>query len=86
MDDDPMKTGVSDEQLIAIARGELDPIPEFCKSMADQLLKHRRRLRHDSRRAEQIKKLRWGIEHILSKMEHLTIAVRAEEKEEQADG
>lgn len=83
MNDEQM--GMTDEQIIAIVRGDLLPNNDhtwsLIRSMAEQLLKHRRRARGDSRRGEQFRKLRWSVEHVMTKMEELTRAAQLEDRQ-----
>jgi hypothetical protein len=79
----------SDEQLIEIARGaplpNTTPTLNLIQSIAAELLHHRRRARADSRRAEQVKKLRWSVENTLTKVEHLSrVDAQLAELEERA--
>jgi len=56
----------TDDELREIASNNLD---QRVRSAATELLTIRTARRHDSRRAEQIKKLRWVIENAITKIE-----------------
>lgn len=77
------QTGMTDDQLIAIVRGDTNNEASWTLvcSMAEQLLKHRRRARGDTRRAEQFRKLRWAVEHVTTKMEELTRSSQLEDRQ-----
>lgn len=53
-------------------------------AVCDELLYRRRQSRHDSRRAQQIKRLRWLVETLITKVESLEAAVAKEEAGEDA--
>lgn len=58
---------VADDELNALAREG----PEVVRDIAFELVRARRTLRQDSRRAEQLRKLRWSIESVHAKVEKL---------------
>lgn len=70
--DDPTgkPTQVSDQMLISIARG-FSPDLETAQLMADELVARRRWARRDSRRAEQVRRMRWTVESLLRKVEEI---------------
>lgn len=84
---------VSDERLSEIANGaKLETTTEtgyMIVSMAVELIRARRVGRQDSRRAEQIKKLRWAVENTLGKIEALAKAdlelIAAQDRAEAAE-
>lgn len=66
---------VPDATLIDLARrsaiDEAGEIGETIPAMAAELLRRRRIMRGDSRRAEQIRRMRWVLENMLVKIEAL---------------
>ena len=66
-----------DEQLVSIARGDFYPEAKTVSDMADEILRLRRWMRGDSRRSQQVRRLRWAVENALVKVEHLLERVSA---------
>ena len=64
MSDEP-KPRATDEQLTHLATWDHVPAVQLA---AQELLSRRARDRADSRRAGQLRKLRWSIEHVLTKL------------------
>lgn len=62
----------TDEDLAAIVRGDAVPAPATVKDICEELLRLRRCARGDSRRADQIRRLRWQAETLTVKAEELT--------------
>ena len=50
------------------------------RALADEVIRNRRAMRKDSRRAEQVKKCRWVMENALAKIEALELLVGDETK------
>lgn len=79
---------VTDEQLVEIARRG-GATAAMVGDIAVELLAARKRSRADSRRAEQIRKLRWAAENTLAKIESLATAdlelIAAQERAEAAE-
>lgn len=63
----------TDAELIEAARGESKPewMTIQMQVIATELLRRRRIMRGDSRRAEQIRRMRWVLENMLVKVEAL---------------
>lgn len=68
----------SDSELLALAR---DPNPRV-RSAAAELVALRRMRRLDSRRAEQIKRMRWAVENAIAKIETFFALAKQWESEE----
>lgn len=62
---------MGDGRLARIARGEEFPNAATIGDMADEILRLRRFMRADTRRAQQIRRLRWAAENIIVKVESL---------------
>lgn len=66
---------ITEERLVEIARDGFDsdvpPTEAEIKAIADEVLYRRRRSRKDTRRAEEVKRLRWITETLVSKVEGL---------------
>lgn len=60
-----------DESLVSISRGDFYPDAKSVSEMADEVLRLRRMLRGDSRRAQQVRRLRWAMENAIVKVENL---------------
>jgi hypothetical protein len=75
---------IPDEALIEIIKGDRTVTTVELEELADELLKKRRILRRDSRRAEELRRLRWSCELLIQKVEK--IPERIEEREDDADG
>lgn len=68
---------LKDETLVSIARGDFFPEAKVVSDMADEILRLRRMCRGDSRRAQQVRRLRWAVENALVKVENLFERVSA---------
>jgi hypothetical protein len=62
---------ISDEELVAAIKGDLLLSREQTDSVLDELLRARRLFRADSRRAEQVRRVRWAVENLLVKVERM---------------
>lgn len=71
MPDAERSSRILDERIAEIAR-ERQCKDEELREICDELLYRRRQSRKDSRRAEQVRKLRWTAEGILAKIEVLS--------------
>lgn len=67
---------ISDDQLAAaledqghVLTANKEPLPVRVCDLAAEIIRNRRVLRKDSRRAEQLKKYRWTVENLLTKLE-----------------
>lgn len=65
---------ISRDGTLAILGGDSEYHRSGLKDIAAELLRLRRVIRGDSRRAEQLKKLRWAVEVTLTKIEHVGMA------------
>lgn len=64
-------TPIADDRVISILRGLTADVDEST-SMAHELKWRRARMREDSRRAQQLKRLRWTVENLVEKVEKLS--------------
>ena len=67
---------LTDEQVIALVKDGTT----IEQALADEVWRNRRAMRRDSRRAEQIKKVRWLMENALAKIEAFELLVGDETK------
>jgi hypothetical protein len=68
------------DDLVAAYTLNIDSVPrEHIRLMAAELLGRRKIARRDSRRAQQIKKLRWLVESLLAKIERTEDFVDADD-------
>lgn len=86
---DDRKPYCSDEGLALIASGADVPSGHVSRAAirlaAQELISRRSRDRSDSRRAQQLRKLRWAAEHILTKLDELGSRWRDEDSAVAAD-
>lgn len=76
MANEPAPKRATDEQLITIIRsGHLTGLGVNVADLADELLHCRRAMRADSRRAQQLRRLRWTVEACIMKVEGVHDAV-----------
>lgn len=73
----------SDDDLRAVESGNPDP---RARSAAAELLVIRSERRRDSRRAEQIKKVRWAVENAITKIEQVPDLLRRWQDEDKPNG
>ena len=71
----------TDDDLRAVESSNPDP---RARSAAGELLAIRAERRRDSRRAEQVKKLRWAVENAITKIESAPALLQQWEDEERA--
>ena len=67
---------LTDEQVLQLAQHG----NAYEQVLADEVIRNRRAMRKDSRRAEQIKKARWLMENALAKIEALELLAGDETK------
>lgn len=73
-----MEDFIRDDRIAAIARGDDAATAKEISDIAHELLRARRLSRGDSRRAMQVRRLRWSVELVLLKVEHMAEAATGE--------
>lgn len=70
---------MTDEELVAVIRGEMQPTPDQLRDAAGEL-HHRRKVgREYGRRAKEVERLRWACELLVAKVEALSTRIAQED-------
>ena len=71
MSESPQLRALTDPELAEVVRTGVMPRDAILQDLAFELVRARQRLRGESRKAEQLRKLRWNVEHLLTKIEEI---------------